>query len=302
MKYTICSFQQAKLIKYGLDDRDALIIQYILDFYHTNGMKKHRFDDKDYFWVSYGSIQREFPIFGYKERKTVERRFKRYTKCGLLHHKTLRRGGVFSYFRFDPDVLADLLTYDTVCIQDENKTDEKDTPRDFEVPRVGTSESQGIGLESPYKDSSTSDPSTNDPSTKSLNVINGGLSEKTITHCVYDYFDYDECNIKNIQTACKELLAVERSSTFYNSYLSNFPIYAAHYFEKYQDTFEEQHPPIKKEYWPGIINRIITWTSEDFIIEIIDQYFSTELDCDYNIIHFSQENILLNRQYDAQII
>ena len=40
MKYTIEGLNQEKLVEYGLNGIDAIILRYIIDFWHTGKMAK----------------------------------------------------------------------------------------------------------------------------------------------------------------------------------------------------------------------------------------------------------------------
>ena len=80
------------------------------------------------------------------------------------------------------------------------------------------------------------------------------------------------------------------------------------YFQTYEDTFGESHPPIRKEQIARIIEAMpfINW--EDGTADIyssdyealIEQHFQTRYhNCDYNINHFFSGDIRMLRYYET---
>ena len=100
MKYNICGFSQEKLIEFGLDYADALILQEVKDFYATGRMVVKEIDGKDYFWVKYKMLIESLPVLGLKSRDSIYRRMMKMVKCGVLEHKTIKRNGTYSFFCF----------------------------------------------------------------------------------------------------------------------------------------------------------------------------------------------------------
>ena len=47
MKFTVNGFQQKEIVRLGLDHTDALILRYIVDFFHNGGMYQRVDDNKD---------------------------------------------------------------------------------------------------------------------------------------------------------------------------------------------------------------------------------------------------------------
>ena len=91
MKFNISGFNQKKLIEYGLDANDALILRWLIDFAATGKMKKLIDEDKTvYYHVFYEAIIEEFPLMGIKTTKSIATRFEKYVSAGLLLKK---RGG-----------------------------------------------------------------------------------------------------------------------------------------------------------------------------------------------------------------
>lgn len=97
MKYTHLGFSQQVAIDIGLDDRDLAILRWFVDFKDSGSMSKKIIDGELYYWVEYEKVVDEYPIFKFK-KDTVYRRLKSMSKKGVLVHKTLKQGGVWSYY------------------------------------------------------------------------------------------------------------------------------------------------------------------------------------------------------------
>lgn len=90
MKFNISGFSQEKLIEYGLDANDALILRWLIDFAATGKMRKLIDGKNIYYQVFYEAIIEEFPLMGIKTTKSIAARFEKYVTAGLLLKK---RGG-----------------------------------------------------------------------------------------------------------------------------------------------------------------------------------------------------------------
>lgn len=97
MRYNIYGFSQKKLIDYGLDSIDAMLLRYFVDFKVTGKMVTKIIDGKNYYWVQYKKVIEEYPILGLKD-DSIYRRFKNMTKKSILQHKTVRDRGVYSFY------------------------------------------------------------------------------------------------------------------------------------------------------------------------------------------------------------
>jgi hypothetical protein len=80
-----------------------------------------------------------------------------------------------------------------------------------------------------------------------------------------------------------------------------------YFFEQYLDYYGKEHPVIKQEYITKVMDNIDTFC-DDYDVNVyrewesmIDMYFKSDLNCDRNIIHFSQSNILINRASNLKI-
>lgn len=98
MKYVVMGFDQAKLIDFGLDMKDAVILRYFIDFKGTNRMRKEIIDDEVYYWVKYEGICEEYPILNLNNEDSIYRRLKKLVKANILKHKTIKSCGTYSYY------------------------------------------------------------------------------------------------------------------------------------------------------------------------------------------------------------
>ena len=118
MQYSICSFSQAEITKFNdknpdlaIDPTDIIIFQWFKDFIVDTVTKK--IDNKDYkgmwtydcdnityFNIRYEAIIDAFPILKFQSLKSIQRRFDKYVKGGILLKKTVSHGkkGLFTYF------------------------------------------------------------------------------------------------------------------------------------------------------------------------------------------------------------
>lgn len=97
MKYTIMGFSHKKLMEFGMDVEDALILRYFIDFVESNKMISEVVDGKTYYWVRYDNVISDMPIINMK-KDAVQRRFYKMRNAGLLIHYVKKSGGTFSYY------------------------------------------------------------------------------------------------------------------------------------------------------------------------------------------------------------
>lgn len=97
MKFTILGYSQIRLIEFGLDTIDAVLLRYFIDFKDSGSMVKKKIGEETFYWLKYDGIIRELPILNLK-RDTVYRRLKNMSKNNILKHKTVKNNGVYSYF------------------------------------------------------------------------------------------------------------------------------------------------------------------------------------------------------------
>lgn len=103
MKYTIEGFSQRRLIGYGLDAVDALILRYFIDFKECKKGKKKMIsriiNSNQYYWIKYEKVIKELPILKLNTPDSVYRRLKKMVKVQVLETITIREGGVFSFYK-----------------------------------------------------------------------------------------------------------------------------------------------------------------------------------------------------------
>jgi uncharacterized phage protein (TIGR02220 family) len=97
MKFTILGYSQIKLIEFGMDTMDALLLRYFIDFKDSKAMIKEKIGEDTFYWLKYDGIVRELPILKLKS-DSIYRRLKNMCKINVLKHKTLEKNGTYSYF------------------------------------------------------------------------------------------------------------------------------------------------------------------------------------------------------------
>ena len=150
MKYTFLGFSQQAIINLGLDDKEVVLLRWFVDFTAGNKkISKRIFDNEVYYWVKYEAVMEEYPMFNFK-KDTIYRKLKSLAKKGVLKHKTLKEGGVWSYYCLG-DRYLELVTDTKIEEVSEEKVNEE----------VGNkSEPNGNKSESNGKISGTKNPST----------------------------------------------------------------------------------------------------------------------------------------------
>lgn len=98
MKFTINGFSQKKLVEFDLDSDDALILRYFVDFKDSSKMVCKNIEDKIYYWLKYETIKKELPVLKLK-KDSIYRRLKKMCDCGVLEHVTVKKKGVYSFYR-----------------------------------------------------------------------------------------------------------------------------------------------------------------------------------------------------------
>lgn len=118
MKFTILGYNQAKLVEFGLDIIDAVLLRYFVDFKDSGTMVKETIDGDLYYWLKYEGIMKELPILNLK-KDSIYRRFKNMAKAEILKHKTIKSKGVYSYYNIGSNYL-NLLSDSTTIGSDSN--------------------------------------------------------------------------------------------------------------------------------------------------------------------------------------
>lgn len=97
MKYTIEGFSQEKLIEFGLDVNDAIILRWFIDFKDTGKMSSEIIENDKYYWINYEALLRDLPIMNIK-KDTLYRRLKKMESVQILKHFTKKQGGTYSMY------------------------------------------------------------------------------------------------------------------------------------------------------------------------------------------------------------
>ena len=88
---------------------------------------------------------------------------------------------------------------------------------------------------------------------------------------------------------------------FYNSIFN-------YYFDTYKKYMGKNHPLLSKNYVKQIVDSIDVFSDEYGLYhvedweQIINMYFNSNLDCDRNMIHFAQPEILYNRADNCKLV
>lgn len=98
MKNTIQGFNQRDLIELGLDNDDALILRWFVDFKDAGKMVSKIIENEKYYWIKYSQLIEDLPILKAKTKDSIYRRLKKMTKAGILLHKTIKEDGTFSFY------------------------------------------------------------------------------------------------------------------------------------------------------------------------------------------------------------
>ena len=98
MRFTVHGFKQDKLIELGLDNDDALILRYFIDFRDTESMRAEVIEGETYYWIKYEAVIQAIPIIKLKKKDSLYRKLKNMVTIGVLKHKTIKSNGTYSYF------------------------------------------------------------------------------------------------------------------------------------------------------------------------------------------------------------
>ena len=113
MKYTVEGFSQKALIDYGLDEKDALILRYFIDFKDSGKMKMKVINKVPYYWLKGASLLEQLPILKINNIDVLRRRLKKMTVCGILMHEHVLEGGSYAFYAVG-EKYENLLVYDNI--------------------------------------------------------------------------------------------------------------------------------------------------------------------------------------------
>jgi len=172
MKYTIEGFSQEKLIEFGLDAIDAIILRWLVDFSQTGQMKEKTIKGKRFFWINYQTILDELPILGIKSKDGLSKRINKLIKVHILEKYIDKKAGNFTYFRIIGEHFSLLITSsqskqeeNTYRLKSRKVSDESSEGIGRKFGRVSDESSEGYRTKVRNIYSSTIDSSTNDSST-----------------------------------------------------------------------------------------------------------------------------------------
>ena len=165
MKFTHLGFSQRVAIDIGLDDKDLAILRWFIDFKDSNKITKKIFDGEIFYWVKYEAVIEEYPIFKFK-KDTVYRRLKAMSNKGILKHRTLKQGGVWSFYTVGEryiELISDKSNEDKNLKKEHKNNEVISKPKEvgFQSEQFGNkSEVNGFISESNGLKSGTKNPST----------------------------------------------------------------------------------------------------------------------------------------------
>ena len=178
-KYTIGSVQQNKLIEFGLDIKDAFILDYIKEISRLKNVVKKVVDSKSYIWLDYNKMISYLPILNITNKEVIGRRFKKYTDLNLISrhlHKpfssTGKTSGTYTFFSLEPKFNS-LFEISNM----EDSLEEKEVKlREMGLPTHPTEKSVEESTEKssvhPTQKSGVNTPSNDTPNIKSSSSVN----------------------------------------------------------------------------------------------------------------------------------
>ena len=162
MKYTIEGFSQHKLVEFGLDSIDALILRWYVDFLPKMSSTIH--DGVEYRWVKYQAVIDDLPILGINNKNNIARRFDKFVNCSIMNKFVNKKGGNYTNFRL-ADKYLELIEVST----------QKDIPIYSKVDTYLLKSRDPIYSKVDTKDSSINNSFTN----SSINIIIDYFNDQT---------------------------------------------------------------------------------------------------------------------------
>ena len=98
MKTTIHGFLQNKLIFYKMDNDDALILRWFVDFKDSGKMAYKIIDNDKYYWIKYEGLLEDLVILKLKTKDALYRRLKKMEKNKILKRQTVKENGTYSFY------------------------------------------------------------------------------------------------------------------------------------------------------------------------------------------------------------
>ncbi|HUW39424.1 MAG TPA: hypothetical protein VMV90_00320 [Rectinemataceae bacterium] len=101
MKGDVFGFQQRKLVEFGLDLVDALILRWLADYIASGTMKSINRDGRAYYWVQYQKCLDDLLVIGIKDAWSLSKRFAELENAGVVEKHLVKAGGTYTYFRLN---------------------------------------------------------------------------------------------------------------------------------------------------------------------------------------------------------
>lgn len=98
MGFNIYGYSQDKLIEFGLDSIDAVLLRYFIDFKESGAMVKAKVEDEIYYWVKYDRVMQDLPILNL-DKDSIYARFENMTSLNILKHKIIKGHTIYSYYK-----------------------------------------------------------------------------------------------------------------------------------------------------------------------------------------------------------
>lgn len=98
MMYTIHGFQQKELVKMELDEKDALILRYFIDFKDSGKMHMRIINKKPFYWLKSSSLLEALPIINIRSTDALKRRLNKLVKAKVLEHCCVKEKGSYAFY------------------------------------------------------------------------------------------------------------------------------------------------------------------------------------------------------------
>ncbi len=98
MKYSLLGFNQAKVLDIpNIDIQDLIILRWVMDLFSRASSIRKEVNGNTMVWVKYDTLLEDIPMLGIQKR-SLELRFSKLVKSGLLLHYHDKTNGSFSYY------------------------------------------------------------------------------------------------------------------------------------------------------------------------------------------------------------
>ena len=91
MKTTIHGFRQDRLVLYGMDNDDALILRWFVDFKDSGKMASKIIEEDKYYWIKYEGLLDDLVILKIKTKDALYRRLKKMEKQKTLLYDEMKQ-------------------------------------------------------------------------------------------------------------------------------------------------------------------------------------------------------------------